>query len=76
MFIIPKAGLKVTDPFNGDYLPETGRKVTYNSYWYRRLKEKSVIVRSEAVSAAEPVPEATAEPEPEPVKSKAKKSKK
>jgi hypothetical protein len=36
--------LKVLDPALGDYLPESGREVTESSYWYRQLRDKSVIL--------------------------------
>ncbi|WP_417536100.1 DUF2635 domain-containing protein [Methylophaga sp.] len=45
MFVIPKAGLKVPDPERGDDLPETGREVSKNQYWSRRLNDVDVTTK-------------------------------
>lgn len=45
MFVIPKAGLKVPDPERGDDLPETGREVSKNQYWSRRLIDGDVTTK-------------------------------
>lgn len=36
MFVKPKSGRSVPDPARGDLLPEEGRNVAENQYWYRR----------------------------------------
>ncbi|OSK12865.1 hypothetical protein EAMG_05463 [Escherichia coli M056] len=36
MFVKPVKGRSVPDPFRGDILPEDGRNVAENAYWYRR----------------------------------------
>ncbi|ECL8477722.1 DUF2635 domain-containing protein [Salmonella enterica] len=36
MFVKPKKGRSVSDPFRGDLLPVSGRNVAENAYWYRR----------------------------------------
>jgi hypothetical protein len=44
MYVIPREGLKVPDPFNGGHLPEEGREVPGNGYWHRRLRDKEVVL--------------------------------
>jgi hypothetical protein len=44
MFVVPVEGLRVPDPFSGDDLPVSGRDVAENGYWFRRLREKSVVI--------------------------------
>jgi hypothetical protein len=46
--IKPADGLKVRDPFRGDFLPQDGRLVDRNSYWIRRLNEASVTLVEDA----------------------------
>ena len=36
MFVIPEKGRSVPDPAHGDLLPESGRNVEKNAYWFRR----------------------------------------
>lgn len=43
-FIKPKPGLKIRDPYRGDFLPAEGRKTKMTSFWSRRLKENSIEV--------------------------------
>lgn len=62
LFIIPKTGCRVRDPFNGYALiPSEGKEVAENSYWRRRIKDGDVTVRVEKKTApvvkAEPVKE-------------------
>ncbi|MFP1739781.1 MULTISPECIES: DUF2635 domain-containing protein [Lonsdalea] len=42
MFVKPKDGRSVPDPARGDVLPESGRNVEGNVYWYRRLNDGDV----------------------------------
>lgn len=42
MFVIPKAGLSVRDPEQGDYLPAEGRHVTLTEAWIRRRADGDV----------------------------------
>ncbi|MBM3618653.1 MAG: DUF2635 domain-containing protein [Alphaproteobacteria bacterium] len=42
IFVIPNTGLKVIDPFAGDYLPAEGREVAKSTYWRRRLQDGDV----------------------------------
>ena len=42
MFIKPLSERKVPDPFSGDILPENGREVEINQYWYRRIEDGDV----------------------------------
>lgn len=44
MFVTPKAGLLVRDPATGEPLPETGREVSQDQYWMRRLQDGDVEV--------------------------------
>ncbi|QBH98413.1 DUF2635 domain-containing protein [Limnobaculum zhutongyuii] len=43
MHVIPVKGRSVPDPALGDLLPEKGRNVTPNGYWYRRIAAGDVI---------------------------------
>ncbi len=42
IFIIPKTGLIVKDPYTKKAIPERGIEVTKNVYWQRRLLEGDV----------------------------------
>ncbi len=42
MFVRPRPGLKVRDPYLKDLLPEEGREVPEDPYWHRRLRDKDV----------------------------------
>jgi hypothetical protein len=44
MYVIPEKDLRVLDPYLGDSLPPEGREVADNSYWYRQLRDKSVVL--------------------------------
>lgn len=45
MRVKPNAGLQVRDPALKDFLPEEGREVDDNDfYWHRRLRDKDVIL--------------------------------
>lgn len=45
-FLIPKAGVRVVDPNNGQPLPERGAEVRGNrEYWIRRVNDGDVAVR-------------------------------
>jgi hypothetical protein len=46
MYVLPAKGLKIIDPFLGDELPEEGREVAEHGYWYRQLRDKSVVLGS------------------------------
>lgn len=42
MFIKPKHGYLIPDPYRGDRLPEEGREVMPVSYWYKRLLNDTI----------------------------------
>jgi len=42
MFVKPVSGRPVPDPAIGDLLPESGRQVEANQYWFRRLQDGDV----------------------------------
>lgn len=43
MFIKPKKGKQVPDPYRGGYLPEEGAEVDdYDIYWQRRISDQDV----------------------------------
>lgn len=44
IFIKPRAGLTIPDPFRRDLLPATGREVLKGPYWVRRIKDGDVFV--------------------------------
>ncbi|SHJ69549.1 Protein of unknown function [Roseomonas rosea] len=44
MYVVPKPGLKVSDPAQGDFLPEAGRAVATSEYWRRRAKDGDVTI--------------------------------
>ncbi len=43
MWIKPRVGLKIRDPFTQRHLPEEGMMVDVNRFWLRRLEEGDVI---------------------------------
>lgn len=56
MYVIPQAGRKIPDPDRGDHLPDIGREVPDNQYWYRRIDDGDVI---ESKPVAEVAPSKT-----------------
>ena len=44
MYVKPTAGRQVPDPQHGDFLPEDGREVEANQYWYRRQVDGDIEV--------------------------------
>lgn len=44
IFVKPKAGLKVPNPYNGRALSAEGEVVEKNTYWARRAKDGDVVV--------------------------------
>lgn len=52
MYVIPLAGRHVPDPVKGDVLPEHGRNVADDVYWYRRIKDGDVKRLTDAEGAA------------------------
>ncbi len=42
MFVKPKDGLKVMDPFKKDFLPVEGRTVAEDLYWHRLSRDGDV----------------------------------
>lgn len=44
MFVKPLDGRSVPDPDRGDLLPEEGREVSQNQYWYRRQLDGDVVI--------------------------------
>ena len=42
MYVKPKDGLQVPDPYRGDNLPAEGREVEANQYWLRRKQDGDV----------------------------------
>lgn len=48
--VVPAAGRAVPDPEAGDLLPASGREVTDNAWWRRRLADGDVTTK--AVKAA------------------------
>lgn len=44
IFIKPRAGLTIPDPFRRDLLPAAGREVLKGPYWVRRIKDGDVFV--------------------------------
>lgn len=46
MFVIPVNGRSVPDPARGDLLPENGRNVPETSYWFRRIADGDVVLKS------------------------------
>ncbi|AZC16679.1 MULTISPECIES: DUF2635 domain-containing protein [Pseudomonas] len=50
--VLPAAGRAVPDPEAGDLLPVTGREVTDNAWWRRRLADGDITIN--AVQAAQP----------------------
>ncbi len=50
MFVRPRPGLKVRDPYLKDLLPEEGREVPEDPYWHRRLRDQDVELVAPAVS--------------------------
>ena len=61
MYVKPTAGRQVPDPQHGDFLPEAGREVEANQYWYRRQVDGDIEV-------AEPPKDTAAKPAAEPAK--------
>mgnify|MGYP006281319599 CR=1 FL=1 len=61
MIVKPKAGLKVPDPYRGDFLPEEGREVADMIYWFRRIEEGDVIQVAALTPTASAVKQAVAE---------------
>lgn len=57
MYVVPKPGLAVSDPFVGDVLPAQGRQVEANQYWFRRINDGDVTEGEAPVEApvAEPI---------------------
>lgn len=47
MYVVPKPGLNVPDPAQGDYLPEGGREVANPEYWLRRKLDGDVTILPE-----------------------------
>lgn len=43
MYVKPAPGVRVIDPNRGDYLPEGGREVPDEQYWFRRLECGDVV---------------------------------
>lgn len=43
MHVKPAAGRVVPDPYQGDNVPEKGRDVEANQYWFRRIADGDVI---------------------------------
>lgn len=41
--VYPKEGKKVYDPTTNSYLPEEGRRVKFNQYWIRRLRDGDIV---------------------------------
>jgi hypothetical protein len=52
MYVKPIDGLKVVD-LEGKYLEPEGREVPEISYWFRRLRDKSVVLGSAPVGKDE-----------------------
>lgn len=50
-FLIPKRGLTVRDPLNGQALPADGDEVNLTPYWTRRLADGDVTRREDRKSA-------------------------
>lgn len=43
MYVKPVAGRVVPDPYQGDNVPEAGREVEANQYWFRRIADGDVV---------------------------------
>lgn len=55
MFVKPKPGVNVYDPRTLKPIPESGRLVPDNNYWFRRLADGDVmLVESDSKIAPEP----------------------
>jgi hypothetical protein len=53
VYLMPIKGLEILDPALGDHLPEEGREVAETAYWYRRLRDKSVVLGTNPKRARE-----------------------
>lgn len=42
IYVTPRSGLKVRDPFKKDLLPPDGREVIQDTYWLNRLRDGDV----------------------------------
>lgn len=56
MYVTPVAGRVVPDPYKHDNVPEAGREVEANQYWFRRIADGDV------VETAKPAPDTGASP--------------
>jgi hypothetical protein len=43
MYVKPVAGRVCPDPYQGDNVPEAGRDVEANQYWFRRVADGDVV---------------------------------
>lgn len=57
MYVKPISGRQVPDPALGDLLPEAGREVEANQYWFRRIEDGDV---TEATPPKEAAPKTAA----------------
>jgi hypothetical protein len=44
MFVKPRAGLQIRDPFRGTFLPASGAEVPETSFWLRRIAGGDVVL--------------------------------
>ena len=63
IFVKPLEGLIVRDPKTKTPLPSKGASVPRNSYWLRRLKDKSIYITSEETIKKEEPPMVSTEEE-------------
>lgn len=76
VFVTPTKGKIIPMPDGNGDLPQKGKEVTLNSYWYRREKDKDVVIGPLPAAEAAPPADADAVADPGVVTAAAAKSKK